>query len=145
MLDDISSSVWTIVEDNLAIICACLPMCRLPFSSLVPFASWRSKSVSYDDSNQFSATETIGGTTIGQRDRWSQLPERQEKDCIHMANMEPRETSRHSSQDCILEPTSPVLLRDSGQFSKRDSDIRSGIHKTTEYEVTFTSSYPVEV
>ncbi|KAH8887168.1 integral membrane protein [Thozetella sp. PMI_491] len=142
---DISSSVWTIVEDNLAIICACLPMCRWPFLSFVPFSSWRFKSDSYDNSNQFSATETIGGTTIRQRDRWSHLPERQEKDDMHMADMELRETSRHSSQDMILEPTASTRPRDSGQFSKRESDIRSIIHKTTEYEVTFTTSYPMEV
>ncbi|ORY55910.1 uncharacterized protein BCR38DRAFT_461870 [Pseudomassariella vexata] len=33
---DIASTLWTIIEDNLAIVCACLPMCRLPLAYLFP-------------------------------------------------------------------------------------------------------------
>ncbi|KAJ4416328.1 hypothetical protein N0V85_002337 [Neurospora sp. IMI 360204] len=40
---DLDSSIWTIIEQNMAIICACLPVCRLPLSYLFPkyFASSR--------------------------------------------------------------------------------------------------------
>ncbi|KAF7545136.1 hypothetical protein G7Z17_g9410 [Cylindrodendrum hubeiense] len=39
--DDITSTLWTMVEENVAIICACLPMCRMPLAFLFPavFAS----------------------------------------------------------------------------------------------------------
>ncbi|VBB71324.1 Putative protein of unknown function [Podospora comata] len=33
---DIDSSIWTMIEQNLAIICACLPVCRLPLSYILP-------------------------------------------------------------------------------------------------------------
>ncbi|KAF5018402.1 hypothetical protein F66182_9609 [Fusarium sp. NRRL 66182] len=33
---DIASTLWTIVEQNLAIICTCLPMCRIPLTILFP-------------------------------------------------------------------------------------------------------------
>ncbi|KAK0390172.1 hypothetical protein NLU13_3744 [Sarocladium strictum] len=33
---DIASTLWTMIEQNVAIICACLPMCRMPLSWLFP-------------------------------------------------------------------------------------------------------------
>ncbi|KAM0276122.1 hypothetical protein ACHAQH_007048 [Verticillium albo-atrum] len=33
---DIASTLWTMIEQNVAIICACLPMCRLPLAFLFP-------------------------------------------------------------------------------------------------------------
>ncbi|KAM7197765.1 hypothetical protein V8F20_006438 [Naviculisporaceae sp. PSN 640] len=33
---DIDSSIWTMIEINLAIICACLPVCRLPLAYALP-------------------------------------------------------------------------------------------------------------
>ncbi|KAL7789388.1 putative PTH11-type G-protein coupled receptor protein [Trichoderma ceciliae] len=33
---DISSTLWTIIEENVAIICACLPMCRIVLAFLFP-------------------------------------------------------------------------------------------------------------
>ncbi|KAK1773100.1 hypothetical protein QBC45DRAFT_109331 [Copromyces sp. CBS 386.78] len=33
---DLDSSIWTIIEENMAIICACLPVCRLPLAYLFP-------------------------------------------------------------------------------------------------------------
>ncbi|KAK0630307.1 hypothetical protein B0T17DRAFT_488588 [Bombardia bombarda] len=33
---DIASSIWTMIEINMAIICACLPVCRLPLAYVFP-------------------------------------------------------------------------------------------------------------
>ncbi|KAK3393920.1 hypothetical protein B0H63DRAFT_30854 [Podospora didyma] len=33
---DMASSIWTMIEQNFAIICACLPVCRLPLSYIFP-------------------------------------------------------------------------------------------------------------
>jgi hypothetical protein len=33
---DIASTLWTIIEENVAIICACLPMCRIVLAFLFP-------------------------------------------------------------------------------------------------------------
>ncbi|KAM0437788.1 hypothetical protein ACHAPT_002153 [Fusarium lateritium] len=35
---DITSTLWTMIEENVAIICACLPMCRMPLTLFFP--SW---------------------------------------------------------------------------------------------------------
>ncbi|KAG9250314.1 uncharacterized protein F5Z01DRAFT_683959 [Emericellopsis atlantica] len=36
IMHDIASTLWTLIEQNVAIICACLPMCRLPLASILP-------------------------------------------------------------------------------------------------------------
>lgn len=36
LVDDIDSSIWTMIEINLAIVCACLPVCRLPLAYAFP-------------------------------------------------------------------------------------------------------------
>ncbi|KAK3937530.1 integral membrane protein [Diplogelasinospora grovesii] len=61
---DIASSVWTMIEENVAIICACLPVCRLPLAYLFPtqFSSTGSssskKSVGCDSSQNSNGTAT---------------------------------------------------------------------------------------
>ncbi|KAF4988467.1 hypothetical protein FGRMN_9750, partial [Fusarium graminum] len=40
---NITSTMWTIIEQNLAIICTCLPMCRIPLATLFPL--WFSASI----------------------------------------------------------------------------------------------------
>ncbi|KAK3329282.1 hypothetical protein B0H66DRAFT_579121 [Apodospora peruviana] len=45
--DDIDSSIWTMVEQNLAIICACLPVCRLPLAYAFPAYFSGSSSANY--------------------------------------------------------------------------------------------------
>ncbi|KAH7257076.1 hypothetical protein BKA59DRAFT_522383 [Fusarium tricinctum] len=40
---NITSTMWTIIEQNLAIICTCLPMCRIPLATLFP--PWFSTSI----------------------------------------------------------------------------------------------------
>jgi hypothetical protein len=37
LLDDIASSMWTIIESNIGIICTCLPCCRPILHLLSPF------------------------------------------------------------------------------------------------------------
>ncbi|CAG8980596.1 hypothetical protein HYALB_00013746 [Hymenoscyphus albidus] len=32
---DIASSIWTIIESNIGIICACLPICKIPFRGII--------------------------------------------------------------------------------------------------------------
>ncbi|KAK0732395.1 hypothetical protein B0T21DRAFT_393906 [Apiosordaria backusii] len=50
---DIDSSIWTMIEQNLAIICACLPVCRLPLSYILP--SYFSTSTSPSSSSSIPA------------------------------------------------------------------------------------------
>ncbi|KAK3987647.1 integral membrane protein [Cladorrhinum sp. PSN332] len=55
---DIDSSIWTMTEIHLAIICACLPLCRLPLAYVLPvyfssspFSSSSSSSITGSTSN----------------------------------------------------------------------------------------------
>ncbi len=36
MSGDVAATMWTIIEPNIAILCACLPMCRMPLQRLFP-------------------------------------------------------------------------------------------------------------
>ncbi|KAF5012230.1 hypothetical protein FDECE_1689 [Fusarium decemcellulare] len=52
---DITSTLWTMIEENVAIICACLPMCRMPLAILFPslfVGSKTSRSDNYDFINR---------------------------------------------------------------------------------------------
>ncbi|KAJ3534469.1 hypothetical protein NM208_g7528 [Fusarium decemcellulare] len=46
---DITSTLWTVIEENVAIICACLPMCRMPLAILFPSLFAGSKTSRSDD------------------------------------------------------------------------------------------------
>ncbi|KAK4187890.1 Satratoxin biosynthesis SC1 cluster protein 4 [Podospora australis] len=59
---DIESSIWTMIEENLAIICACLPVCRLPLSYVLPhyFSSSNSEGSSGNRSDFSSGSRSSG-------------------------------------------------------------------------------------
>ncbi|KAK3341982.1 integral membrane protein [Lasiosphaeria hispida] len=57
---DIESSIWTMIEENLAIICACLPVCRLPLAYIFPthFSSSGSSPSAKKSTNSSSSADT---------------------------------------------------------------------------------------
>lgn len=70
--DDIASTLWTMIEQNVAIICACLPMCRKPLVLLFPSAfasaSWftdASVSHKYKSSRQSQTNNSSSGCGSG--------------------------------------------------------------------------------
>ncbi|KAI1044687.1 hypothetical protein LB505_011299 [Fusarium chuoi] len=60
---DISSTMWTIIEQNLAIICTCLPMCRIPIAIILPscFPNTNSKKASHSVSQRIDGTRVQTG------------------------------------------------------------------------------------
>ncbi|KAH6687000.1 integral membrane protein [Verticillium dahliae] len=58
-IDDIASTLWTMIEIHVAIICACLPMCRLPLAYLFPSVLGTTAKTS--PSNATSASEQPQG------------------------------------------------------------------------------------
>ncbi|EEY22946.1 integral membrane protein [Verticillium alfalfae VaMs.102] len=58
-IDDIASTLWTMIEIHVAIICACLPMCRLPLAYLFP--SILGTTAKTSPSNATSASEQPQG------------------------------------------------------------------------------------
>ncbi|KAL7761691.1 hypothetical protein ACKLNR_008226 [Fusarium oxysporum f. sp. zingiberi] len=53
---DISSTMWTIIEQNLAIICTCLPMCRIPIAIILPSCFSSSKKSSHSVSQRIDGS-----------------------------------------------------------------------------------------
>ncbi|KAJ4126887.1 hypothetical protein NW765_002676 [Fusarium oxysporum] len=53
---DISSTMWTIIEQNLAIICTCLPMCRIPIAIILPSCFSTSKKSSHSVSQRIDGS-----------------------------------------------------------------------------------------
>ncbi|RYP05796.1 hypothetical protein DL764_003565 [Monosporascus ibericus] len=52
---DVASSVWTVIEQNVAVICACLPMCRCLLARLFPSVFDRAASTSASSSSSWPA------------------------------------------------------------------------------------------
>ncbi|KAI3586558.1 hypothetical protein IWW34DRAFT_889716 [Fusarium oxysporum f. sp. albedinis] len=53
---DISSTMWTIIEQNLAIICTCLPMCRIPIAIILSSCFSSSKKSSHSVSQRIDGS-----------------------------------------------------------------------------------------
>ncbi|KAJ9485275.1 hypothetical protein VN97_g8071 [Penicillium thymicola] len=69
--DDIASSVWTMLEENVAITCACLPMMWMPLAKIFPsFFSLDSGTDSYGSSDARSSELKA---TSRSRSNWSRL------------------------------------------------------------------------
>ncbi|KAG5785334.1 hypothetical protein H9Q73_001014 [Fusarium xylarioides] len=58
---DISSTMWTIIEQNLAIICTCLPMCRIPIAIILPPRFPNSKKSSHSVSQRIDGSRVQTG------------------------------------------------------------------------------------
>ncbi|KAI1031039.1 hypothetical protein LB504_001013 [Fusarium proliferatum] len=58
---EISSTMWTIIEQNLAIICTCLPMCRIPIAIILPSCFPNSKKSSHSVSQRIDGTRVQTG------------------------------------------------------------------------------------
>ncbi len=105
--DDLTSSIWTIIEDNVAIICACLPMCRGPLSMLFPslLTSRGTANSSSGDSNYYSTTETIRGTSSAKLDGWSPFSGgRKLEGTFQMTIMRTELHESHGSDELALVP-----------------------------------------
>ncbi|KAK2056604.1 integral membrane protein [Colletotrichum caudatum] len=107
---DIASTLWTLVEDNLAIICACLPMCRLPLTYIFPsyFPSKKGSSAgSYKISSAPQTNDSAFTYASTNRDDWHPYPEREERNRIHMTSVQVKVAAKAgvrsgTSEECIL-------------------------------------------
>ncbi|KAJ5541011.1 hypothetical protein N7494_006087 [Penicillium frequentans] len=69
---DLASSVWTIVEENMAIICACLPMMWAPLTRLLP-CIFPSSHRGTDTGSSSDFRGSRRNTTSHSRTNWNQL------------------------------------------------------------------------
>jgi hypothetical protein len=130
-LDDIASSVWTITEENIAIICACLPMMWAPLARLFPsLFSIRNGG----DSHVSLAVRSLGpDTTSRSRRSWTQLPgafdDTGGSDVNHNSDFQNRPSEDSTGQ-----------ILPSGQGGKPQNQDAKVIRKVSEYRVSYSST-----
>ncbi|KAI8188364.1 Satratoxin biosynthesis SC1 cluster protein 4 [Colletotrichum sp. SAR 10_75] len=143
---DIASTLWTLIEDNLAIICACLPMCRLPLTYIFPTVFASKQGSSNGSSGYGSAPRSSKGnfTHAGtSRNDWHPYQGREEKTATHLTSVHanrPR-LGDDSSEEYILQS----IPKDSGSSSaRRSEDVEDAraIRKTTDFHMTYDQGGP---
>ncbi|CAI7668224.1 unnamed protein product [Penicillium crustosum] len=127
---DIASSVWTMLEENVAITCACLPMMWMPLARLFPsFFSLDSGTDSYGSSGARSSELKA---TSRPQSNWSRLNAYPDtKDSIAM-------NQTGDSQNRPSEDSTGQILP-SGQGGETQSQSATGITMVTEYRVSFSN------
>ncbi|EFQ25834.1 uncharacterized protein GLRG_00978 [Colletotrichum graminicola M1.001] len=110
---DIASTLWTLVEENLAIICACLPMCRIPLKHIFPlyFASKKDSSVGcYEIGSAPHTNDSTLIRTSTNRNDWHPYPGSEGRNGTHMMELEAKgaEVRNDTSKEYIL----PVNIED---------------------------------
>jgi hypothetical protein len=142
--------MWTIIEDNTAIICACLPMCKRALAVVFPCLAFErhhkfDNKLSYDTGGSSSRVSQSRS-----RGRWTQFFDGSTKFFDVSAGkvpsplvLDPRQVSTHSqaytggspSEEFIMSPMSPV--HDDKRAESLGSEESGAIRKVTRYEVAY--------
>ncbi|KAG8359118.1 hypothetical protein FVEN_g3247 [Fusarium venenatum] len=121
---DISSIMWSIIEQNLAIICTCLPMCRLPIATRFPLWVSESELTTPDTSEPADPSKR-------QTRRWSPYTGPRNVQGITRSIVI---TNDETSDELALDPAERTFT-----MSTMSSDI-GAIRKIVEYEITFETA-----
>ncbi|TQV98536.1 integral membrane protein [Cordyceps javanica] len=125
---DIASTLWTMIEMNVALICACLPMCRMVLAWMLP-GLFGSMTIASTPKNPHSSGSSNPTMTIGHRrlrslnGQWAPY--------TGPSKAEGRSSVHHheeSSEEFILAPYQRVYVQE---------DLNGIIRKTTQYEVYY--------
>lgn len=122
---NVTPTTWTVIEENMAIICACLPVCKAPLywifpSLLTPLSRENSKT----PTNARAAGSYRGG-------HWTPIRGDKEKLSVRMTSVNGRLTCvDNNSEEYILEPVAPAA-------ANHQSAEPGSIRKVTQYEITF--------
>jgi hypothetical protein len=123
LLDDITSSMWTIIESNIGIICACLPCCRpilhILFPSIFPAIEPNASGGYNGSSSGRSGKFTKAGSG---KNTW--VPPSRSQD-VQLSTVH---ASRNESAEHILQPGSEDAYEKIGT---------QGIHKVTKFTVNY--------
>ena len=122
--DNISSTMWSLIEQNLAIICTCLPMCRIPMPKRFPL--W----VSESELSQPEVSQAADPTKRQTR-RWSPY--------TGPRNVQGVTRSIVMSNDDKSDEVTLDLSERTFTMSSLSSDV-GAIRKIVEYQVTFETT-----
>lgn len=131
---DSLSNMWPIVESNVAVICACLPMIR-PFLDQF-FPKFMSRSTGKVSSDHRRRPEPGShGSRCNHAGQGSQL----RNHCLELACRGPVTKHRTTIQraELLEDSDEDIMLAEAGMFF--DMAYLGGIRKTTQYEVAYSS------
>lgn len=121
---DVASSTWTVIEENVAIICACLPMCKGPLNWMFPsiFApSSRRTSGNYKPSQHSNNSS---------RTYWAPIRGDSKMLSTRVTSVQGRKpVTNNNSQEYMLDETTSM---------EHGSDVErvGGIRKVIQYDIT---------
>lgn len=125
-IDDISSTLWTMIEENVAIICACLPMCRMLLAWVFPSVFDVSKASSSSSSS--SPSSYGSGASRPKPYEWQPFSGSPKSEGFTHSTVQRGEGT---SEEYILDS-----LHGDAALGKPTLEIGS-IRKTTEYEISY--------
>jgi hypothetical protein len=127
--DDIASTLWTMIEENVAIICACLPMCRLPLSYLFPsiFPSKANNNSYAVSSHPRSQNGTYGHAGTGKNEWMPSRSSGKDDRAINLTSVKSKGLGDDTSEEFIFPQN---------HKEEREDDSKK-IHKSVKYAVTF--------
>ncbi|OAA49283.1 hypothetical protein NOR_01206 [Metarhizium rileyi] len=129
---DITSTLWTMIEENVAIICACLPMCRIVLAWIFPQAFSSPPTAASGGEGSNGPVYTFGSapkrlSPPQSDDDWQPYPGPSKREASDRRVV--RQHPEHSnSEEFILQPvTKPAVDEADG----------GAIRKTTYYEISY--------
>ncbi|KAI9048467.1 hypothetical protein LZ554_007302 [Drepanopeziza brunnea f. sp. 'monogermtubi'] len=138
---NILSSLWTMIEPNVAIICACLPMCRLPLTLLFP-SIFPSKCPSASSCSHSSGPRTSRRGVYGHagtaKNEWAPTRSGAGSDTrgINLTSVQSPRMRGRSGDDASDESIFSKEA-DGGGGGAEATGTGTGIHKVTDYTVTY--------
>lgn len=124
--------MWTIIEDNTAIICACLPMCKRVLVSFFPCLRFGGQHIW---SNELSCQ--TGSTS---RSRWTKFFDGSASKDHSTLVLDPRQVSTHSQVQTGCYPSEEFIMapvHDGKRAESQGSGDIGAIRKVTRYEVAY--------
>jgi hypothetical protein len=114
--------MWTIIEPNIAIICACLPMCRMPLQRMFP-KLFPGTEPTRPSKNTF----THAGSG---KNEWTPTSQQERsKNRSQLASV--TSGGKGGSEEYILHDRNPSYLE------REERGVKSGIQKTTQFSVKY--------
>ncbi|POR31766.1 Uncharacterized protein TPAR_08008 [Tolypocladium paradoxum] len=122
---DISSTLWTMIEENVAIICACLPMCRMVLAWIFPKTFRNASSATGGNTSGPTYTFGQGRSVQSQNGDWKPYSGPPQAGGLNRSVVQ---HSDDTSEDFILTTLPNTVLRD---------DREGAIRKTTQYQISY--------
>lgn len=131
---DISSTMWTIIEMNVAIVCACLPMVRPIIVKLFPKLMPKSSSNNQKYGSAGYGTKSFAHSQTGAKNEWIQIDG---SNGIPMNNV--KKPGSTGSEESILGATVQSGPSTGTDWNNRPQQDDGTIQKTMQYSVEYST------